>query len=78
MSQFHKTLESAKYLTGSIHDQKYMARKQARENISQAATNMIIIGLAALAGYYAIITMPAWLPSAESTFHQVTNYNYVR
>ncbi len=78
MSQFHKTLESAKYLVGSVHDQKYMARKQARANASQAFTNLIIIGLAALAGYYAIVTMPAWLPTAESSFHQVTNYQYVR
>lgn len=77
MTKVYQSLVSEKYLLESLKHDQQLARQHARETASQAITNMIIIVLAAAAGFYAVKTMPMWLPIVETTFHQWTNYKYV-
>jgi sulfite exporter TauE/SafE len=77
MPKVYQSLESEKYLLEALKKDKNFARQQARKSASQAFTNILIIALAVAAGYFAIKSMPAWLPVVETTFHQWTNYKYV-
>lgn len=76
MPRVYQSLESEKYLLESLKQDKRLHRQRVRKSASQAITNMIIIVLASVAAFYAIKTMPAWLPVVETTFHQWTNYKY--
>lgn len=77
MTKIYHSLESEKYLLASLKADKKTARMQARENVRTAVTNMMIIVLSAAVGFYAIKTMPDWLPVVQNAFHQFTNYKYV-
>ncbi|QEG22989.1 hypothetical protein [Mariniblastus fucicola] len=77
MSKFYHSLESEKYFLSSLQSDQQIARQKARASAEQAITNLIIIVLAVAAGFYAIKSMPVWLPVVESSFHKITNYRYI-
>lgn len=77
MTKIYHSLESEKYLLASLRDDKKTARMQARESIRTAVTNMMIVVVSVAVGFYAIKTMPEWLPVVQNAFHQFTNYKYV-
>lgn len=76
MKNQHHQLESEKYMMTSLLNDKKAARKQARANIGNAMWNTFIVALAAVAGFYAVQTMPEWLPTVQTTFHEFTSYRY--
>lgn len=76
MSKHTHILKSEQYLLSSLEQDHKIARQIARENIRTAFWNTCIVALAAVAGYYAVVTMPEWLPIAEKGFHEFTNYRY--
>ena len=67
------TLTSEKYFANQL---RHNLRQQRNASATQLFANMLIITIAAFVCYVAIKTMPAWLPTAETTFHQMTNYQY--
>lgn len=77
MTKLTHELTSEKYLLKSLQQDKNMARRIARRNVRNAVWNTTIVAVTAVAGYYAFKTMPDWLPLAQSTFHQITNYKFV-
>jgi len=77
MTKIYHSLESEKYLLDSLRKDKKSARMQARESLRTGITNMMILVVSAAVGFYAIKTMPEWLPVAQNTFHEFTNYKYV-
>lgn len=76
MKNQHHALESEKYMLEALRDDHYAARQQARANIGTAIWNFCIVAVAAVAGFYAVKTMPEWLPTVQTAFHEFTNYRY--
>lgn len=76
MSKTYQTLDSEKYFTAALLADKKLARMQANHTIKNMFVNCTIVILASVAAFYAIKTMPMWLPTFEATFHQITNYKF--
>ncbi len=76
MATNHHKLDSEKYFTATLLADKKLARLQANETIKKLFVDCTIVILATLAGFYAIKTMPVWLPAAQTWFHQLTSYKY--
>jgi len=76
MSNHHQSLQSEKYLLATLRDDKQLARQQARASIQNTFWNVCLVAISAAAGFYAVKTMPIWMPFVESSFHQLTNYRY--
>jgi len=76
MPQKYHALESEKYMLKSLQHDHRAARIQARANIRATVWNTFIVGLAAVAGFMAVKTMPDWLPTVQTAFHEFTNYRY--
>lgn len=76
MKTKYHSLDSEKYMMQSLLNDQKNARRRARASFGAAIWNTTIIALAAVAGFYAIKTMPDWLPTVQTTFHEVTSYRY--
>jgi tRNA threonylcarbamoyladenosine modification (KEOPS) complex Cgi121 subunit len=76
MSKIYHTLDSEKYFTATLLADKKLARMQANKTIKTMFVNCMIVIATSVAAFYAIKTMPMWLPTFESAFHQFTNYKY--
>ena len=69
-------LESEQYLLSSLEKDHKMARRVARRKVQSAFWNTCIVAITAVAGFYAVSTMPDWFPIAEKGFHEMTNYRF--
>ena len=76
MPKTYLSLDSEKYFTQSLLNDKKLARKQANKSIMTTFFNSVLLIVFAVAAIYAIKTMPEWLPTAEAWFHSATNYKY--
>lgn len=76
MSKYYQSLESEKYYTTSLLTDQMISRMKTRQMFKDCIVNCFLVILASVAAFYAIKTMPVWLPTVETWFHQATNYRY--
>lgn len=76
MARKYHTLDSEKYFTAALLADKKLSRMQANESIKTVLVNSFIAIAFGVACFYAIKTMPMWLPTVETWFHQMTSYKY--
>ena len=76
MSRHYHTLESEKYYTGSLLTDHQLSRMKMRQTFKDCIVNCTLVIITAAAAFYAIKTMPFWLPEVQAWFHQITNYKY--